>query len=138
MDWDPYTTQLASFDKMKFSLNCYGMGTATISENTQFSGKYHQVLERIFRAKALSEPDEFIQVSDMAKKRAPKIKRYQCGKAPEGYNFVLIVNDEREATYKEYLEYNTFEGLRMIPPPQGNSKEMVIEEQKYEVVVQPG
>jgi len=42
----------------------------------------------------------------MEKKGAPKIERYQCGKAPEGYNFVIVINNEEEATYKENLEYN--------------------------------
>jgi len=41
----------------------------------------------------------------------------------------LIQNNDKEATYKETVEYQTFDGLTMISPDQGNS---------YDVKVKPG
>ena len=55
-------------------------------------------------------------VQNFSQKGAPDIVRYQCGKAPEGYNFVIIKNKEEEATYKENIEYTTFDGLEMVKP----------------------
>ena len=63
--------------------------------------------------------------------------RYQCGKAPEGYNFVIIKNDEEEATYKENIEYTTFDGLEMVKLDRPDSN-ITISSQSYEIVVPPG
>ena len=41
----------------------------------------------------------------------------------------MIQNNDKEATYKEAVEYQTFDGLTMISPDQGNS---------YDVIVKPG
>ena len=52
----------------------------------------------------------------MADKGAPKIHVYNCSKSEEGYNFKLVINKEREAQYKEVVEYPTFKGLALLPP----------------------
>jgi len=62
--------------------------------------------------------------------------RYQCGKAPEGYNFVIVINNEDEATYKENIEYTTFDGLEMVRPNK-NDPNILISDQSYELVVPP-
>lgn len=63
--------------------------------------------------------------------------RYQCGKAPEGYNFVIIINNEEEAVYKENIEYTTFDGLQMVHPPRADPN-ITIGAQSYEINVPPG
>lgn len=50
----------------------------------------------------------------MGEKRAPLITKYECNSAPEGYNFVIIENKEKEAIYKEQVEYTTADGLEII------------------------
>ena len=57
----------------------------------------------------------------MADKGAPNITVYNCSKCEEGYNFKLVINKEKEAIYKEVVEYPTFKGLQLLPPFAGNS-----------------
>jgi hypothetical protein len=93
-------------------------------------------LQSIFKAK-IKEKSDFVAVQNFEQKGAPNIVRYQCGKAPEGYNFVIIHNNEEEATYKENIEYTTFDGLQMVHPdiPDPN---ITIGGTTYEIVVPPG
>jgi hypothetical protein len=109
MDWDQHV--LKNMDDAWFSLTCYGPGTTSIREINNLNKI--QVLQSIFKAK-IKENSEFVAVQNFAQKGAPNIVRYQCGKAPEGYNFVVIQNNEEEATYKENIEYTTFDGLVMV------------------------
>ena len=55
-----------------------------------------------FTAKA-SQANEFddVKVTDMSADGAPRIKKYSCSKQPEGYNWIVIVNEEVDATIKE-------------------------------------
>ena len=65
---------------------------------------------------------------DFADKGAQEIKKYKAF-GEEGYGFIHFVNESKEATIKEKVNYNTFKGLTMIKPQQG---------QGYEVSVGPG
>ena len=56
----------------------------------------------------------------MEDKGAPSITVYNCSKSEEGFNFKLVVNKEKEAIYKEVVEYPTFKGLTLLPPFEGN------------------
>jgi hypothetical protein len=64
----------------------------------------------------------------MADKGAPLIKKYKCF-GPEGYGFIIIENDEEEASLKEKVTFNTFTGLEFLPPETGES---------YDILVPPG
>ena len=64
----------------------------------------------------------------MASKKAPLITRYECNQAPEGYNFVLVENEDPEARYRESVDYTTFEGLKILGS----------DEHKYDLDVGPG
>lgn len=66
----------------------------------------------------------------MSKKGAPLITRYECNTAPEGYNYVIIQNNDETAIFKESVEYIEFSGLT-ICGKQGSSN-------KYELIVGPG
>jgi hypothetical protein len=85
MDWDQHV--LKNLDDAWFSLTCYGSGTTNIREINNLNKI--EVLESIFNAK-IKETSEFVAVQNFSQKGAPNIVRYQCGKAPEGYNFVVI------------------------------------------------
>lgn len=54
-------------------------------------------------------------VEDFANKGAPEIKKYK-GFGEEGYGLIHVVNQSKEATFKEKVNYNTFKGLEMIKP----------------------
>ena len=56
---------------------------------------------------------------DFSDKKAPQIKRYQEYNFPEGYNYILVLNQDSEATYKENLEYEKFEKLNFLAPHSG-------------------
>ena len=73
-----------------------------------------------------------IDKTDLTEKKAPLITKYTCTEAPEGYNFVIIQNNEKDQTYKESVDYSTFDGLSFI----GNAGKT--EETKYELLVAPG
>jgi hypothetical protein len=40
-------------------------------------------------------------VSDMSAEGARKVKKYTCSKQAEGYNWILVVNEEDDATLVE-------------------------------------
>ena len=50
----------------------------------------------------------------MATKKALLISRYQCYSALEGYCFVIVQNQEKEAIYKESVKFTTFTGLEIL------------------------
>ena len=64
----------------------------------------------------------------MVDKGAPHIKKYKCF-GPEGYGFIIVENDEKDATFKEKVTFNSFKGLEFLPPESGQS---------YDINVPPG
>ena len=64
----------------------------------------------------------------MEDKGAPLIKKYKCF-GPEGYGFIVIENDEAEASFKEQVTFNNFKGLQFLMPEKGQS---------YDILVPPG
>ena len=66
----------------------------------------------------------------MSAKNAPLIKRYSYGNAPEGYNFVVVVNEEAEAKYVEKVQYKVLDGLELLGAYAGGKS--------YEMTVEPG
>jgi hypothetical protein len=42
----------------------------------------------------------------MTEKNAPNISRYECSNANDGYNWILIDNQESETVYKEKGSYS--------------------------------
>ena len=59
-------------------------------------------------------------------RRAPMITKYECAEAPEGYNFIIVKNLEKEITYKENVYFNTFEGLEILDHEEPNYYEMEV------------
>lgn len=54
-------------------------------------------------------------VKDFSDKGAPEIKKYS-GFGEEGYGFIHVTNQSKEATFTEKVNYKTFKGLQMIAP----------------------
>jgi hypothetical protein len=54
-------------------------------------------------------------VQDFKEKKAPGIKRYK-GESEEGYMYVHVVNEEKEATFNEKVNFTKFEGLELLKP----------------------
>ena len=131
MDWfEAATPDLDSC----INVNCYGKGVTLfrgdfakrIADDKLYSKQ--KVLELAFKSKAEKGMAD-IDKTDLADKKAPLITKYTCTKAPEGYNFVIIKNQDKEQKYKECVEYTTFEGLSFIDKP---------DESKYELTIGPG
>ena len=61
---------------------------------------------------------EGVTCVNFSAKGAPDIKKYKCFNE-EGYGFIYIENKEKEATFKEKVDYKKFEGLEMMKPQQG-------------------
>ena len=59
---------------------------------------------------------EHVEKLEMADKNVPNVARYECSSAPDGYNWVLIVNGENNATFNEHSEYSAFDGLCFVEP----------------------
>lgn len=57
----------------------------------------------------------------MSDEGAPLIKKYSCSKTAEGYNFVIIINNEKDASVKEEHSFQKFENISLVAPEQGNS-----------------
>ena len=90
----------------------YGVGeTKFISDDAPF---YHieDVLDAAFIHK--SQNSKQIKKQNLAKKRAQLITRYQCYSALEGYCFIIVQNDEKEAIYKEIANFTLFQGLTIL------------------------
>ncbi len=43
-----------------------------------------------------------------------KITRNECTKAPDGYKYVFVKNDDEEKTYIEEMAFATCEGITVI------------------------
>lgn len=66
---------------------------------------------------------EGVTVQNFAEQGAPKIKKYKHF-GPEGYGFIIVRNEEAEATFEETVKFNTFKGLELLKPESGSSYEM--------------
>ena len=72
------------------------------------------LLRKLYASKALSGSED-VTCQSFADKGAPEIKKYKAF-TPEGYGFIHIVNQSKEATFIEKVNYNTFKGLEMLKP----------------------
>jgi len=121
MDWNKNT------EDTEFCSTCYGASrTFYLRDEKSLFAKEH-ILRKLLASKAEQELDG-TTVQDFEDKGAPEIKKYKAF-GEEGYGFVHISNQSKEATFVEKVNYNTFNGLEMVKPQQG---------QGYDVSVGPG
>ena len=114
MDWE------ASTAERSFCATCYGASKVVFQEDVASSYSQEEVLRKAYTAKALGRYFDGLKITDMADKGAPNILRYQSSQQEEGYLFILIVNDQKDATYEESMKYPVFEGLTLLPPESGS------------------
>ena len=67
-----------------------------------------------------------IVITDFADEGAPGVKKYSCSKSGEGYNWVLVKNDETDVTLVEDVKYPKFDGLSFVAPHEGDSYKMEV------------
>lgn len=79
-----------------------------------------------------------ITVTDFADEGAPGIKKYNCSKSGEGYNWILIKNAETDATVVEDVKYPKFDGLTMVHPENGDSYKMEVPPGEHKLVMIKG
>lgn len=60
---------------------------------------------------------------------APRITKYWCEDAPEGYNFILVENNDRDQIYNETITLFDTINLKMVHDPLSR---------KYILSVNPG
>lgn len=70
----------------------------------------------------------------MADKGAPLIKKYKCF-GEEGYGFIIIENDEDEASYKEKVSFTNFKGLEFVLPETGSAYDILVPPQGNRTIV---
>jgi len=85
------------------------------------------MLRIAFMAKA-DRAEEFkdITVTDFSEDGAPGIKKYNCSKSGEGYNWMLVKNTEADATLVEDVKFPKFDGLTMVHPNEGDAYKMEV------------
>lgn len=89
MDWDDNTTS----DNRSFNVTCYGQGQTIFKTDDALLYEKHSVLEKAFKSKAEQGLPGIVK-TDMSKRGAPLITKYECNTAPEGYNYVIIQSND--------------------------------------------
>jgi cold shock CspA family protein len=85
------------------------------------------LLKKVYASKA-TQRLEGVTCQTFGEQDAAEIKKYKSFNK-EGYGFIYVVNDEENASLKDKVHYNNFEGLTMCKPHQG---------QGYDILVGPG
>jgi hypothetical protein len=99
-----------------------------------------EILKPIFKAKAIKaaeNPDSYpdVTISDFAEEKGPLIRKFNCKKSAEGYNWILIINDEAEASYEENVKFPTFDGMTLLPPEEGSSYSLTCGPGQWRMVI---
>lgn len=121
MEWNENT------EDTEFCSTCYGASRSFFLRDEKSLFNKNDILRKMLASKAELQLDG-ATVQDFADKGAPEVKKYK-GFGAEGYGFIHVVNGSKDATFKEKVNYNTFKGLTMLSPQQG---------QGYEISVAPG
>lgn len=108
MDWNENT------EDTEFCVTCYGRSRTFYLRDEKSLFEKNEILRKVLVSKAVQELDG-ATVQDFAAKGAPEIKKYK-GFGEEGYGFVHVTNQSKDATFKEKVNYNTFQGLEMVKP----------------------
>lgn len=106
-------------EQRTFSITCYGAGNTHI-QNVSNQYEKQAILREAFLSK-LTKSRQGIHRIDFGDKGANQVKRYAEYNYPEGYNYFIIKNQDGEATYREYLEFEKFENCEFLLPHSGMS-----------------
>ena len=111
LDWDKNTQDT------EFCVTCYGASRTFFLRDEKSLFEQNKLLSKAYASKA-EQMLEGVTSQDFASKGAPDIRKYKA-MCEEGYGFVYIVNKEKDASFKEKVQYNKFDGLTMCKPQQG-------------------
>ncbi len=70
----------------------------------------------------------------MEDKGAPLIKKYK-NFGSESYGFIVIQNDDKEAVFKEKVNFNNFTGLKFLQPESGSSYDIEVGPQTNKTII---
>lgn len=121
LDWNEST------EDTEFCSTCYGASKSFFLRDEKSLYNKNDILRKLYASKAV-QMLEGVTVQDFSANGAPDIKKYK-GFGEELYGFVHFVNDSKDATFKEKVNYTTFTNLSMLAPNQGSG---------YDVSVAPG
>jgi len=121
MDWNEST------EDTDFCVTCYGASKTFYLRDEKSLFQKYDIARHIFASKAV-QMCEGVDCQNFKDKGAEEINKYKCFQE-EGYGFIHVVNDSKDATFKEKVSYPTFKGLEMCKPQQG---------QGYDISVGPG
>jgi hypothetical protein len=135
MDWQKTTSE----EDRRFNVTCYGCSDVLIEKDLQADFAKEEILRIAFIAKA-DRASEFgdITVTDFADEGAPGVKKFSCSKSGEGYNWILVKNEESDVTLVEDVKYPKFEGLTLVTPEQGDSYKMEVPPGEQKIVMIKG
>lgn len=128
-DWDKGTQE----EEKVFNITSYGIGPVMFTDVSATINK-EEFLKAAFIAK-LKKTQIGLHKIDMTDKLAPKIKRYFECNFPEGYMYVIIKNNDPEATYFERVTFDKFQRLDMCPPHSGHSYQISVGPQFTNIVL---
>mmetsp|Transcript_5690 Transcript_5690/g.9022 ORF Transcript_5690/g.9022 Transcript_5690/m.9022 type:complete len:264 (+) Transcript_5690:873-1664(+) len=102
MDWGKDT------EDTEFCVSCYGVSKSFFLRDEKSLFDKHAFLRKGYASKcSQASKYESIQVSNYDAKGAPEIKKMKEF-TEEGYGFIHIANDEKEATFKEVVTFKNF------------------------------
>ena len=108
LDWNENTLDT------EFCVTCYGASRTFFLRDEKSLFDQTKILEKVYASKCLQMLDG-VTVQSFEDKDAPEIKKYK-GFSEEGYGFIYLVNNEKDASFKEKVQYNNFTGLTMCKP----------------------
>ena len=108
IDWNENT------EDTEFCSTCYGASKTFYLRDEKTLFNKHDLLRKIYVSKAL-QMLEGVTVQDFKDKGAEEIKKYKSF-GEEGYGFIHIDNQAKEATFNEKVNFTTFTGLTMCKP----------------------
>lgn len=116
-----------------FNITSYGVGNSRFIDVSESMTK-EAFLKQAFIAK-LNMSKIGLHRIDMAEKGAHQIRRYLECNYPEGYIYIIIKNQDSEATYRETLEFDKFEKLKMCAPYSGKRFDVSVGPLNTEIVL---
>ena len=111
LDWNDSTQDT------EFCVTCYGASRTFFLRDEKSLFEQTKLLEKAYASKA-TQMLEGVTCQSFGDKDAPDIRKYKSFN-DEGYGFIYVVNDEKDASFKEKVQYNNFTGLTMCKPQQG-------------------
>ena len=104
-----------STEDTDFCATCYGASKTFYLRDEKSLYEKDALLRLIYASKA-EQGEADVNVENYESKGSKEIVKHKQCFAPEGYGFIHIVNGSKDATFKEKVNYNSFQGLTMCKP----------------------